>query len=94
MQTLDSVVFPRDPTSLRAVLAKMAADQLLWAPAMTCVFFVALKTMEGHPELIESTLQVRTRVGHVQSALLVVKSSFVPLKLMYLQCLTDPLYLK
>ena len=32
---LDKHVFPRAPTSLRAVLTKTAADQLLWAPVMT-----------------------------------------------------------
>lgn len=58
MQLLDSKVFPDQPASLRAVVSKTAADQLLWAPIMTCVFFAVLKTLEGHPELIEATIQV------------------------------------
>lgn len=43
---------------LKAVLVKTAADQLIWAPIMTCVFFAVLKTLEGHPELIMSTIEV------------------------------------
>ena len=54
---LDRVVCPEDPTSNKAVLLKTAADQLIWAPAMTLVFFAFLKTLEGHPELILSTIQ-------------------------------------
>ena len=51
-------MFPKDPASLKAVLAKTAADQLVWAPVMTCVFFAVLKTLEGHPEMIMSTIEV------------------------------------
>ena len=40
------------------MLAKTAADQLIWAPVMTCVFFAVLKTLEGHPEMIMSTIEV------------------------------------
>ena len=57
-QVLDKNVFPKDPASLKAVLAKTAADQLVWAPVMTCVFFAVLKTLEGHPEMIMSTIEV------------------------------------
>ena len=55
---LDKTVWPDDPQSNKAVLAKTAADQLVWAPIMTCVFFAVLKTLEGHPELIMQTIQV------------------------------------
>ena len=58
-QILDKTVFPKEPASLKAVLAKTAADQLIWAPVMTCVFFAVLKTLEGHPEMIMSTIEVR-----------------------------------
>jgi hypothetical protein len=51
-------VEPENPNGLKAVLLKTAADQLLWAPIMTCVFFVVLKSLEGHPELIWPTIQV------------------------------------
>lgn len=43
---------------LKSVLLKTAADQLIWAPIMTCVFFAVLKSLEGHPELIWPTIQV------------------------------------
>ena len=55
---LDAFVWPKDPQSNKAVLAKTAADQLIWAPIMTCVFFAVLKALEGHPELIMQTIQV------------------------------------
>lgn len=55
---LDRVVYPDKPQSTAAVLIKTAADQLVWAPIMTVVFFALLKTLEGHPELIAATVQV------------------------------------
>ena len=64
---LDANLWPKDPQSNKAVLAKTAADQLIWAPIMTCVFFAVLKTLEGHPELVMQTIQVR--VVHVEPAL-------------------------
>jgi len=57
-QVLDKTVWPNDSQSNKAVLVKTAADQLIWAPIMTCVFFAVLKTLEGHPELIMQTIQV------------------------------------
>jgi hypothetical protein len=57
---LDKTVEPENPNGLKAVLLKTAADQLFWAPIMTCVFFVVLKSLEGHPELIWPTIQVDT----------------------------------
>lgn len=61
LQLLDKYVYPEAPTSTRAVLAKTAADQLLWAPGMTVVFFAFLKTLEGAPAMIIPTIQVRWR---------------------------------
>ena len=58
VKVLDRNVEPENPNGLKAVLLKTAADQLLWAPIMTCVFFVVLKSLEGHPELIWPTIQV------------------------------------
>lgn len=55
---LDRAVLPEAPTSTPAVLAKTAADQLVWGPAMCCLFFAFLKTLEGHPELALPTIQV------------------------------------
>lgn len=47
----------RNPRSTKAVAIKTAADQLIWAPVMTCVFFAFLKLVEGHAELILPTIQ-------------------------------------
>ena len=58
-------VCPKNPNGLKSVLLKTAADQLLWAPVMTCVFFAVLKSLEGHPELILSTIQVRCLLAAV-----------------------------
>ncbi|KAK9806843.1 hypothetical protein WJX72_004676 [[Myrmecia] bisecta] len=54
---LDRYVYPNDQKCTAAVLIKTAADQLVWAPVMTCVFFAVLKSLEGHPELIMDTIQ-------------------------------------
>lgn len=56
---LDRFVYPNDPQCTAAVLAKTAADQIIWAPVMTCVYFAFLRAMEGHPELIASTIQAK-----------------------------------
>jgi hypothetical protein len=47
------------PTGTAAVATKTSADQLIWAPIMTCVFFAFLKGIEGHPELILPTIQAK-----------------------------------
>ena len=60
---LDKYVEPEDPRSTKAVLLKTAADQIVWAPVMTCVFFAVLKSLEGHPELIIPTIQVSRPVS-------------------------------
>ena len=57
-KVLDKYVYPNDPQCNAAVLLKTAADQIAWAPIMTCVYFAFLRTLEGHPELIVSTIQV------------------------------------
>lgn len=54
---LDKHVYPDNPQCTAAVLIKTAADQIAWAPIMTCVYFAFLRTLEGHPELIVSTIQ-------------------------------------
>jgi hypothetical protein len=46
-----------NPKSTAAVAVKTAADQLIWAPVMTCAFFAFLKLLEGHPELMLPTIQ-------------------------------------
>ncbi|KAI3438018.1 hypothetical protein D9Q98_000461 [Chlorella vulgaris] len=56
---LDKHVYPEDPTCTQSVLIKTALDQLVWGPIMTLIFFALLKTLEGHPDLILTTIQQR-----------------------------------
>ncbi|PRW57029.1 hypothetical protein C2E21_4128 [Chlorella sorokiniana] len=58
-QFLDKNVCPDAPTSNKAVLIKMALDQLLYGPIMTLVFFAFLKTLEGRPDLILHTIETK-----------------------------------
>ena len=46
-----------NPKGTVSVAVKTTADQVIWAPIMTCVFFGFLKLMEGHPELMLPTIQ-------------------------------------
>lgn len=54
---LETYVFPKDPISTKAVLAKTALDQVVYATIMTAVYFAVIRCLEGHPELIMTTLQ-------------------------------------
>lgn len=60
-QFLDRKIFPEDPKSTQAVLAKTAIDQCIWAPLMTCVFLAFLTTLEGRPDVsvIMSVIQAK-----------------------------------
>ena len=44
--------FHKNTKGAMAVGVKTAADQLIWAPVMTVVFFAFLKLMEGQPDLV------------------------------------------
>lgn len=46
---LDSQIMPSRPQSPAAVLLKLAADQLLFAPLATAIFMAYLKCAEGLP---------------------------------------------
>lgn len=48
-----------NPKGTAAVAIKTSADQLIWAPVMTAVFFAFLKLLEGTPDLIVPTLQTK-----------------------------------
>lgn len=50
---------PDNPQSNRAILTKTALDQLIWAPAMTIVFFTFLRVLEGRPDAVLGSLEVR-----------------------------------
>jgi len=54
---LDNNVMPDNPKSVKAIITKMALDQVVWAPVFSCVFFTFIRTLEGHPELALSTIQ-------------------------------------
>ncbi|GMH40905.1 hypothetical protein BSKO_08809 [Bryopsis sp. KO-2023] len=55
--TLDKNIFPREPTSAKAIVAKTAMDQLIWGPCITCGFFTFIRIVEGHPGQIIPTIQ-------------------------------------
>lgn len=59
--TLDRNVYPEDPKSTKAVITKTALDQLLWAPAFSCVFFFFIHALDGHPEA--ALYAIRTKLG-------------------------------
>lgn len=56
--TLDKNVFPEDPVSTKAIVAKTTMDQLIWGPFITAVFFAFIRTVQGHPDQIIPTIQV------------------------------------
>lgn len=60
---LDERVLPADPQNNLAVAIKTAADQVVWAPVMTVVFFAVLKLLEGHPDQIVATIQASGVAG-------------------------------
>lgn len=57
--TLDKYVFPDAPTSTRAVVTKTALDQLLWAPAFSCVFFAFINILDGRPDAVLPAIQAK-----------------------------------
>lgn len=56
---LEAYCWPEDPTSIKAVVAKTALDQTVYATLMTAVYFSALRLMEGHPDAIMATLHAK-----------------------------------
>jgi protein Mpv17 len=54
---LEKYVYPTEGTSTKAVLAKTALDQVVYATIMTAVYFAVIRCMEGQPDLIWATLQ-------------------------------------
>jgi protein Mpv17 len=54
---LDRLVMPQKPTATSAIVAKMVADQALWSPINTVIFYASLALLEGHPADIPMILQ-------------------------------------
>lgn len=54
---LDKHVMPHAPKSARAIVAKMALDQLLLSPIGICIFYTIIKTMEGQSDKIKATIK-------------------------------------
>ncbi|GLI61478.1 hypothetical protein VaNZ11_003875 [Volvox africanus] len=54
---LDSRIMPDNPHSPAAVLTKMLADQVLFAPLGLLMFFAVIKCLEGRPRDLPQTLQ-------------------------------------
>lgn len=55
--TLDKFVMPDNPKSNRAVVLKMLADQVIWAPFFSCVFFTFIYTLQFRPQAIIPAIQ-------------------------------------
>jgi len=55
---LDATVLPLAPKSTRAVLSKLAADQLLFAPLANVAFFAFIECAKGTPHMTAFTLSV------------------------------------
>ena len=51
-------------TGTRAKLAKAVADNAIWMPVSTCLFFAVLKLAQGQPEEIVSSCQV-VKTSHI-----------------------------
>ena len=49
---LDAVVEPNSPKSNKAVILKMLADQVLWAPFFSCVFFTFIFSLQARLQLL------------------------------------------
>ena len=61
---LDSTVMPHAPKSTRAVLSKLAADQLAFAPLANVALFAFIECSKGTPHQTLFVIQVRS--GSVQ----------------------------
>jgi protein Mpv17 len=53
---LDTVVSPENPSCSKAVVTKMLADQALWAPLNTILFYAYLALLEGNAEALPAIL--------------------------------------
>ena len=63
-QLLDAKVMPGRGSDMRAIVAKMALDQALFAPFFTAVFYAVLTALEGHPQdIADVRLDVLSRAG-------------------------------
>ncbi|CAK0744581.1 hypothetical protein CVIRNUC_001559 [Coccomyxa viridis] len=90
---LEHNVFPKTPTSMTAVLSKMAADQLIMAPIFLIVFFFAVKTLEGLPHKLPEVLREQylktVLVGYLLWPLAhIINFKFIPtdLRILYVNC--------
>ncbi len=51
-------------TGTRAKLARAVADNAIWMPVSTCLFFAVLKLAQGQPEEIVSSCQVSKKMRY------------------------------
>lgn len=80
---LDETIMPTNPTAPLAVLIKMGMDQLLSAPIVTSLFFMSIRTLEGHPEEAWSTVQQKIKPTMLANYMLwplahIINFAFVP----------------
>lgn len=82
-EMLDRVVMPTRPKATSAILAKMIADQVIWSPLNTCIFYASLAVMEGHgadvPTILHDKLLATVVAGYCLWPLAhIVNFKFVP----------------
>lgn len=53
---LDRAILPHAAASTRAVITKVAIDQLLYTPVAIGAFYFTLDTLEGHPLRLQETM--------------------------------------
>eukprot|EP00884_Botryococcus_braunii_P006680 jgi/Botrbrau1/16012/Bobra.0353s0010.2 len=82
---LDKLVMPKTPTSPSAIAAKIVLDQTINAPLGTALFFIATRTLEGHPQ--EITHDIQEKLFHTVAtgwklwpAAHIINFAFVPLR--------------
>ena len=68
---LDATVLPHAPKSTRAVLSKLAADQLAFAPLANVALFAFIECSKGTPHQTLFVIQVRSGSAHPTAAVCV-----------------------
>lgn len=55
-EMLDRLIMPKRPKAAVTIVTKMLADQLLWSPINTIIFYAAIATMEGNALTVPAIL--------------------------------------
>lgn len=80
---LDQVILPNKPKSAWTIVCKTVADQAIWSPVNTVIFYASLAAMEGHayriPTILDEKLLSTVIAGYALWPLAhVINFKFVP----------------